>query len=125
MVKLIVYDFDGVMTNNKVIVDQNGHESVYVNRSDGLAISEFKRLNLKQIIISTEKNPVVLKRAEKLGIPCIYGVENKKSILENYLKEEKINQADVSYVGNDLNDYEAMAIVGVPVAPEDAHESEK
>ena len=57
--KLIVYDFDGVMTNNKVYVDQNGNEMVRVNRADGLGIAKIKKLGINQIIISTEKNSVV------------------------------------------------------------------
>ena len=58
-IKLIVYDFDGVMTDNKVYVDQDGREMVQVNRSDGLGVSEIKKLGIEQIIISTEKNSVV------------------------------------------------------------------
>ena len=77
-IKLFVYDFDGVMTDNKVYVDQDGKETVQVNRGDGLGISEIKKLGIEQIIISTEKNPVVVKRAEKLGIGCMQGIENKK-----------------------------------------------
>ena len=65
-IKLIVYDFDGVMTDNKVYVDQNGTEMVQVNRADGLGVSEIKKMRIKQIIISTETNPVVSARANKL-----------------------------------------------------------
>jgi 3-deoxy-D-manno-octulosonate 8-phosphate phosphatase KdsC-like HAD superfamily phosphatase len=53
---LIVYDFDGVMTDNRVYVDQSGNEMVQVNRADGLGISEIKKIGIQQIIISTEKN---------------------------------------------------------------------
>ena len=77
-IKLFVYDFDGVMTNNKVLVDQNGHESVIVSRADGLGVSEIKKLGFDQIIISTEKNPVVSARAKKLDIYCLQEIENKK-----------------------------------------------
>lgn len=77
-IKLIVYDFDGVMTDNKVYIDQNGMESVQVNRGDGLGVSEIKKLGIKQIILSTEKNLVVAARAKKLKIDCLHGVNNKK-----------------------------------------------
>ena len=60
----IFYDFDGVMTDNTVLVDENGTESVRVNRSDGLAVSEFKKMGFAQAILSTEKNQVVSKRAQ-------------------------------------------------------------
>ena len=124
-IKLIVYDFDGVMTNNKAILNQEGIESVMVSRSDGLAISIIKRMGIKQIILSTEKNCVVTKRAEKLNIPVLYGIDDKEKVLKRYLKDNQINRENVIYIGNDINDLEAMKIVGLPVAPFDAHKEIK
>tara|TARA_Y100000996_G_scaffold412752_1_gene399555 strand:+ start:1173 stop:1634 length:462 start_codon:yes stop_codon:yes gene_type:complete len=119
--KLLVYDFDGVMTDNKVYIDQNGIESVQVNRADGLGVSEIKKLGLKQLIISTEKNSVVGSRAEKLKIPFLQGIDDKKSSLIKYCKEINIDLRDVGFVGNDINDKEVMEIVGVSICPYDAH----
>ena len=124
-IKLFVYDFDGVMTNNKVIVDQRGNESVIVNRGDGLAVSIIKRMNIPQLILSTEANPVVLKRAKKLNIICINGVEDKKEKLKEYCIQNDINFKDVLYIGNDINDLDIMKMVGHPYCPADAHESIK
>ena len=125
MIKLIVYDFDGVMTDNKVYIDQNGNEMVQVNRADGLGVSEIKKLGIEQIIISTEQNPVVSARAHKLGIPCLQGIENKKMSLIDYCKDNDIDLKNVAYVGNDINDKEAMEIVGTTYCPSDSHESIK
>ena len=122
-IKLIVYDFDGVMTDNKVYVDQDGKETVQVNRGDGLGISEIKKLGIEQIIISTEKNPVVMKRAEKLNIECLQGIENKKSALINYCQKNDFELLNVAYVGNDINDKEVMEIAGTTYCPSDAHKS--
>jgi len=122
---LIVYDFDGVMTNNKVYVDQNGKEMVQVSRADGLGVSEIKKLGIEQIIISTEKNPVVVKRAEKLGIGCMQGIENKKAALIDYCQNNDYDLKYVAYVGNDVNDKDAMEIVGYSFCPIDAHGSIK
>ena len=124
-IKLFVYDFDGVMTNNKVIVDQRGNESVIVNRGDGLAVSIIKRMNIPQLILSTEANPVVLKRANKLNIICINGVEDKKEKLKEYCIQNDINFKDVLYIGNDINDLDIMKMIGHPYCPADAHESIK
>ena len=124
-IKLFVYDFDGVMTNNKVIVDQRGNESVIVNRGDGLAVSIIKRMNIPQLILSTEANPVVLKRANKLNIICINGVEDKKEKLKEYCIQNDINFKDVLYIGNDINDLDIMKMVGHPYCPSDAHGSIK
>lgn len=119
-IKLIVYDFDGVMTDNKVLVDDMGHESVVVHRGDGYAVSQIKKFGIPQIILSTEPNPVVMRRAEKLHIPAIHGVDDKKTILKKYCAENGIDLADVLYVGNDLNDYDTMISVGYPCCPADA-----
>jgi YrbI family 3-deoxy-D-manno-octulosonate 8-phosphate phosphatase len=121
-IKLIVYDFDGVMTDNTAIVDQNGNESVIVNRSDGLGISLIKKLGIKQIILSTETNNVVQKRAAKLELFCLNGIEDKAVTLYKYLTDRNISLDSVLYVGNDINDLEVMQMVGFSVAPKDAYE---
>ena len=100
---------------------REGVESTFVNRSDGLAVALFKKLKIPQIIISTETNPIVSFRAEKLSIKVFNGVENKKKVLEKYCGKNKISLANVVFVGNDLNDFEVMSSVGFPVAPIDAH----
>lgn len=119
-VHLIVYDFDGVMTDNKVILREDGLESVVVNRSDGLAVSRLKSCGILQVILSTESNKVVAKRAQKLDIPLIQGVSDKSKSLRRYCRENNILLKDVVYVGNDLNDLQAMKRVGYPVCPSDA-----
>ena len=120
-VELVVYDFDGVMTDNRVYVDETGRESVSVNRADGLAVAYLKRRSIPQIILSTEANNVVAKRARTLGIPCIHGCENKKQALEAYLQEVRSLAANTVFIGNDINDLEAMMLCGLKLAPADAH----
>jgi len=124
-IKLIVYDFDGVMTDNKVYIDQNGNEMVQVSRADGLGVSEIIKLGIQQIIMSTEVNPVVTQRAIKLNIPCLQGLDNKKDALLDYSKKNDIDLKNVAYVGNDINDKDAMAIAGFSFCPNDSHESIK
>ena len=119
-IKLIIYDFDGVMTNNKFILDSNGEESVILNRGDGLGISLFKKIGIKQIILSTEKNKIVKIRAQKVGIQCFYGIENKKSFLINFIKINKLKFNEICYIGNDLNDLEAMLLCKFAFCPLDA-----
>ena len=119
-IELIVYDFDGVMTDNFVLLDEQGNESVRVNRSDGYAVSKIRELGITQIIVSTEENSVVERRAYKLKIPVIHNVSDKKKIVEEYCKDKRIDLRKVLYVGNDLNDFSVMQIVGVRCAPKDA-----
>lgn len=124
-IKLIVFDFDGVFTNNKVYLDEEGCESVQCNRGDGMGISLLKKTRIPLFILSTEKNPIVLKRAEKLGIPAFNNIENKLQFLEEYISKSNISSDSVCYVGNDVNDLECLKKVGLPVVPSDAHEEVK
>ncbi len=124
-IQLIVYDFDGVLTDNRVILREDGMESVVVNRSDGLAIAIIKNLGIPQIILTTETNKVVEARTKKLGIPVFRNTKNKKEFLINYCKTKKTSVRNVVYIGNDINDLEVMKIVGYPVCPSDAQEEIK
>lgn len=119
-IECIFYDFDGVMTDNRVLVDQNGKESVFVNRSDGYGIAKIKELGIGQVIVSTETNPVVERRAEKLKLEVIHGVSDKESAVREYCQRHRYSLERVVFMGNDLNDMPAMRIVGYRVAPADA-----
>jgi YrbI family 3-deoxy-D-manno-octulosonate 8-phosphate phosphatase len=120
-IRLVCYDFDGVMTDNTAIVLEDGVEGVRVNRADGLAVAALKRKGIAQLIISTEANRAVAARASKLGIPALQGVADKRAALETYAAENGIALNQTAYVGNDVNDLAAMKIVAHPIAPADAH----
>jgi len=115
-VKLLVLDFDGVLTNNRVYVDQNGKEMVSCWRSDGVGLERIKKLGIKTIVISSERNPVVKKRCTKLGIPCVVGRKDKLSALKEIMEKQNLSRAEVCYIGNDIYDLECLKYVGYPVA---------
>jgi YrbI family 3-deoxy-D-manno-octulosonate 8-phosphate phosphatase len=120
-IDLVVYDFDGVMTDNRVLVFQDGAEAVMVNRADGLGVSMIRDLGIPQLILSTETNPVVKARADKLQLEVIAPCVDKKLTLIGYCEQKGYLLSRVMYVGNDLNDREAMKIAGFPIAPADGH----
>ena len=120
-VDLVVFDFDGVMTDDRVFVDQNGVESVAANRRDGMGVSLLGKAGFKMIVLSSEKNPVVEARCKKLKIPSIQGVEEKSSVLRNYLTDHHINPENVIYIGNDVNDLACFSEVGCALVVADAH----
>ncbi len=124
-IDLIVFDFDGVMTDNRVLVDETGKESVWVNRSDGLGVRMLKDRGMNMIILSTEANPVVEVRAKKLGVKVIRSVKDKAETLIDYCRQEKFDFENVMYVGNDINDLPAMKLVGLKVVPADAYKEVK
>jgi YrbI family 3-deoxy-D-manno-octulosonate 8-phosphate phosphatase len=119
--RLVVFDFDGVMTDNRVWVGEHGDEWVACNRSDGLGLEQLRRLGLDLFVLSTEPNPVVASRCRKLGLPFEQGVQNKGDRFRNLLQERGLAPADVIYVGNDINDADCMRIAGCSVAVADAH----
>ena len=119
-IKLIVYDFDGVMTDNHVYVSQDGTEMAMCHRGDGLGVGIIRDMGIEQVIISTEVNPIVAKRAEKLKLPVVHKVKNKAQALTDYCAEKGIVLEPVMYIGNDTNDLEAMKLAGIKGAPKDA-----
>ena len=120
-----VFDFDGVFTDNKVIVVEDGREAVICNRSDGLAVEQFKKLDIPMLIISGEKNQVAQTRCKKLGITCINGVQDKVVVLTDWLKKNNIDIGQVVYVGNDINDISCLESVGCGVVVSDAYPQAK
>ena len=124
-IDLIALDFDGVLTDNKVLVDEHGNESSIANRGDGLVISSLIKKDFKIVVISTEKNQIVKHRCKKLGVECHYGIENKLNELKKICNNRDIDLMKVIYIGNDLNDKEVMGNVGYPMCPSDAHQEIK
>lgn len=124
-IKVIISDFDGVMTDNRVLVDEMGKEAVFVNRADGQAIHMLRSMGMDLVILSTERNSVVKKRAEKLNVVCIHGISDKAAYLRQYCEQEKLSAQEIAYVGNDENDYEAMQLAGLKIVPSDAFEKVK
>ena len=115
-----MFDFDGVFTDNKVLVMEDGHEAVVCDRSDGWGIARLKETGLPLLILSTETNPVVEARAAKLGLPCIHGIQDKAQALAAWLEEKQIAVEHTVYVGNDVNDLGCLEMAGCAVAVADA-----
>lgn len=118
--ELIAFDFDGVFTDNRVFVDENGLESVMCNRSDGLAI-DFLRGRYLLTILSTEKNQVVRKRGQKLKIEVYQGLEDKEASIVQLCRDRRIDLQKTVFIGNDINDLGVMKVCGFNLAPSDAH----
>lgn len=119
-VELILFDFDGVLTDNRVWVNQDGSESVCCNRADGLGFSLLQEAGIQCMIVSTETNPVVAERARKLGVPIIQSVADKGDAVMKICRDRNIAPAKVAFVGNDLNDLPALRVVGKRLCPCDA-----
>lgn len=122
-IKLLVFDFDGVFTDNRVYVFEDGREAVCCNRQDGLGLRKLDELGLDYFILSTEANPVVQARARKLRIRCVNCCDNKLEYLNRYLSEHNLTLQQTAFVGNDINDSGCLQQVGFPITVADAHDS--
>jgi len=119
--KALVFDFDGVLTDNKVYVSEDGKEMVCCNRSDGLAFDAFRRLGLPVFWVSRETNPVVRVRAAKLKIPVLQAVTDKPQAVYALAQKEGFSMSEILFVGNDLNDLDVMTACGLSACPADSH----
>ena len=120
-IQLVVFDFDGVFTDNMVYVMQDGSEAVRCSRGDGIGLQKLKELGIETAIISTEANPVVSVRAHKLKMRCFQDCADKRKTLESLAKEMGISLAEIAFVGNDINDRHCLTCVGLPIVVQDAH----
>lgn len=118
--RFVGFDFDGVFTDNMVYIDQDGRESVRCSRADGIGLAKLRGLGIEMAIISSEPNPVVLRRAEKLKLACHHGVADKLALLHSVIAALGIGLAEVAFVGNDLNDAAVLRAVGLPIVVQDA-----
>ncbi len=125
--QLIAFDFDGIFTDDKVYVDENGLESVACSRADSLGVALLRakiaeeKLKTRIIVISTETNPVVLARCEKLKLQAFTGVADKAQFIRHFAKVNDLDLRLSLYAGNDLNDFAAMSLFGTTFAPANAH----
>ena len=117
----LVLDFDGVFTDNRALILQDGTEAVTCDRSDGLAISLLRQTGIDILVLSGETNGVVAARCRKLGIECRSGVGDKWPVLQDWLGRRGIEPGDVAYVGNEINDLECLQQVGCGMVPRDAY----
>ena len=121
-ISYLVLDFDGVLTDNRVWVDQDGRESIASSRSDSLGLEILRhKTGIEVFVLSRETNPVVSARCKKLDIPVLQSVKDKKEALATFIKENNIPSAEIVYVGNDTNDLPIIDQVGYFVAPADSH----
>ncbi len=122
-IELVICDFDGVITDNRVWVDQEGVEMVAAYRSDSIRIRELRERGIEVMIVSSEPNRVVAARARKMGVEAVHGVGlyEKGLAMRQVLEQKNVPAENVIYLGNDLNDLPCFEIAGWSVAVADAY----
>jgi YrbI family 3-deoxy-D-manno-octulosonate 8-phosphate phosphatase len=117
----LALDFDGVLTDNRVVTLEDGTEAIVSDRSDGFGIERLRKAGIPMVVLSKERNPVVAARCRKLSLECVQATEDKASALLAWMNAKSIEPAQVVFVGNDLNDVECLRLAGCGVAVSDAH----
>lgn len=118
--KIIITDFDGCLTDDRVWLNQEGEEFVAANRKDGLAIERLRKIGIQVLITSTETNKVVLARGNKMGVEVIQGLSDKVAAIDKYLIQKELKWNDIWYIGNDVNDLGAIKKACISICPADA-----
>jgi len=119
-IELVVFDFDGVFTDNRVWTNEHGEESVVCWRGDALGLRRLEDVGVDHFVLSMEVNAAVGARARKISAACIQGVDDKPPVLREEVAKRGLSLELTAYVGNDVNDVGCLEIVGVPVVPADA-----
>jgi 3-deoxy-D-manno-octulosonate 8-phosphate phosphatase (KDO 8-P phosphatase) len=120
VIKLLVFDVDGCLTDGSIIYGSNNDEYKAFNVKDGLAIASWSRLGFKSAIITGRNSKVVERRAKELNITHLHqGIKDKKTLLEEILKEENLSWENVAAIGDDLNDIGMLQSVGWSFTPND------
>ncbi|MCK9225356.1 MAG: HAD-IIIA family hydrolase [Candidatus Muirbacterium halophilum] len=121
MIKMIVLDVDGTLTDGNIYYTSAGEEIKQFNVKDGMGITLANRLGIKFVIITGRTSEIVQKRAIELGITDVYQGSNKKlDILKNLCIKYKIDKDEIAYIGDDINDLSCMKYVKLPMTTADS-----
>ena len=121
MIKLIVLDVDGCLTDGRIIYSEDGNETKSFDVKDGLAIRTWIDMGYQAAIITGRESQIVVRRAKELGIDLLYqGVKDKKVLLQQIARQMALKQYEIAAIGDDLNDYKMLQWVSRSFAPADA-----
>ncbi len=122
LVKLAVFDVDGVMTDGSLTFSESGEELKTFHVQDGLGLALLREAGCRIAVISARTSTIVAKRMAELGIDHVYqGRKDKRATLNTILNELNIDSASVVYAGDDLIDLPAMKQAGIAIAVANAH----
>lgn len=121
-IKLLITDIDGVLTDGCVYYSASGEELKKFSLRDGMGVERLRELlNIETVFLTRENSPIVARRAEKLKIKDVFmGIKEKKEIVERIAEEKNIKLSEIAYIGDDVNDFEAMKIIGLAGCPADS-----
>jgi 3-deoxy-D-manno-octulosonate 8-phosphate phosphatase (KDO 8-P phosphatase) len=120
-IKALIFDVDGVLTNGRIIYNEEGKETKQFNVKDGLIIGYLKKARIVVGAISGRESAAVSKRAAELKLDfCHQGIVDKIGVLNKIAEFHNLKKKEIAYIGDDLNDLEVLTNVGLSATPADA-----
>lgn len=120
MIRLIVLDVDGCLTDGKIIYSSDGSETKNFNVKDGLAISSWIRMGNQVAIITGRNSKIVETRANELGVKYLFqSVKDKEKVLKELIDSLGLKYYEIGAIGDDLNDFKMLSKVGRSFTPKD------
>jgi len=120
IIKLLICDVDGTLTDGSIIYNDNSAELKSFSVKDGLILKLMPQLGIPVIFLTGRESSIVKRRAEELGALAIQGIDDKPSVIRNIQSERNLSAVECAYIGDDLNDYAAMMLCGYRACPNDA-----
>ena len=121
MIKMIVLDVDGTLTDGKIYMGANGEIMKAFNAHDAIGVRKLKENNITSVIITGRKSNITLNRAKEMNVDFVYqDVINKLPKLKEIAENLNIKYEEIAYIGDDENDFESMMICGLKCCPNDA-----
>jgi len=119
-IKLVITDVDGVLTDGGMYYSNNGEIMKKFNAKDGMAVELLLKNKIKTILLTSESSTIVKKRGKKINAAMtITGAKNKKSHFNLICKKFEVSPQQIAYIGDDLNDYQIIQLVGLSATPLD------
>ena len=126
MIKLIVLDVDGCLTDGRLTYSAEGYESKNFHVKDGLGIATWIKMGNQVAIITGRDSSIVEKRAKELGIEHLHqGIRDKDRVIRKIVNRLGLQFCEVAAIGDDLNDYNMLSLAGRSFTPNDGHDAIK
>ncbi|MBI2931120.1 MAG: HAD-IIIA family hydrolase [Planctomycetes bacterium] len=120
-IKALILDCDGVLTDGRLYYGEQGVSLKAFDAKDGFGLVRLREAGVRVAIVSSDYAPLLERRAEKLGIADVQqNVRDKAETLRSFARQYLLDEAEVAYMGDDLNDLEAIKLAGASFAPADA-----
>lgn len=122
MIKVLIMDVDGTLTDGSIYIGNDGEKMKRFDVKDGYGIREIlPKIGITPVVITGRISRIVEIRCKELGIErLIQGSRDKASDLKKMLKDLRVEESHAAYIGDDMNDYEAMKIVGIRGCPQNS-----